>query len=75
MTCASSRSARASRARRRASRISFLPPWWAEIVDGLPDPIVVDGMVAVLDRPGLGVDLIPERARRYLSAEDREFFD
>lgn len=51
------------------------PPWWNEIVDGLPDPIVVDGMIAVGDRPGMGVDLVPERARRYLGEGDEGFFD
>jgi L-alanine-DL-glutamate epimerase-like enolase superfamily enzyme len=51
------------------------PPWWSEIVDGLPDPIVVDGHIEVWDRPGLGVEFVPERARRYLSEEDRSFFD
>ena len=50
------------------------PSWWSEIVDGLPDPIVVDGMIAVGDRPGIGVDIVPERAARYLAEEDRDFF-
>jgi len=27
------------------------------------------------DRPGMGVELVPERARRYLSPEDAAFFD
>ena len=51
------------------------PAWWADIVDGLPNPIAQDGFVAVSDRPGMGVDLVPERARRYLLEEDRAFFD
>jgi L-alanine-DL-glutamate epimerase-like enolase superfamily enzyme len=51
------------------------PVWWYQIVDGLPHPIVQDGFVDVLDRPGMGVDLIPEAAARYLSEEDRGFFD
>ncbi|ALN71239.1 mandelate racemase/muconate lactonizing enzyme family protein [Aureimonas sp. AU20] len=51
------------------------PPWWSEIVEGLPNPIVVDGMIAVGDRPGMGVELVPERARRYLGEEDEGFFD
>jgi L-alanine-DL-glutamate epimerase-like enolase superfamily enzyme len=49
--------------------------WWNEIVEGLPSPIVKDGMVAVWDRPGMGVELIPERARAYLAEEDCCFFD
>jgi L-alanine-DL-glutamate epimerase-like enolase superfamily enzyme len=51
------------------------PDWWYEIVDGLPDPIVRDGHVAVWDRPGLGVTLVPERAEQYLREDDRHFFD
>jgi L-alanine-DL-glutamate epimerase-like enolase superfamily enzyme len=51
------------------------PDWWYEIVDGLETPVVVDGFVAVSDRPGMGVDLVPERARRYLRPEEADFFD
>jgi L-alanine-DL-glutamate epimerase-like enolase superfamily enzyme len=51
------------------------PAWWYDIVDGLPDPIVRDGMIEVWDRPGMGVEINPERARRYLNEEDRAFFD
>ncbi|MET0430550.1 MAG: mandelate racemase/muconate lactonizing enzyme family protein [Microvirga sp.] len=50
-------------------------PWWHDIVEGLPSPLVRDGMIAVWDRPGMGVDLIPERARAYLAPEDADFFD
>jgi L-alanine-DL-glutamate epimerase-like enolase superfamily enzyme len=50
-------------------------PWWQDIVEGLPSPIVANGMIAVWDRPGMGVDLVPERARAYLSDEDSAFFD
>jgi L-alanine-DL-glutamate epimerase-like enolase superfamily enzyme len=51
------------------------PAWWYEIVDGLADPIVQDGLIEVWDRPGIGVELNPERARQYLEEEDRDFFD
>jgi L-alanine-DL-glutamate epimerase-like enolase superfamily enzyme len=51
------------------------PAWWYDIVEGLPDPIVKDGMITVWDRPGMGVDLIPEKAKRYLAPEDATFFD
>jgi L-alanine-DL-glutamate epimerase-like enolase superfamily enzyme len=51
------------------------PDWWYEIVEGLPDPIVRDGHIDVWDRPGLGVQLIPEAATPHLAEEDREFFD
>jgi L-alanine-DL-glutamate epimerase-like enolase superfamily enzyme len=51
------------------------PDWWYDIVDGLPDPIMRNGMIEVWDRPGMGVDINPERARRYLADEDATFFD
>jgi L-alanine-DL-glutamate epimerase-like enolase superfamily enzyme len=51
------------------------PDWWYEIVEGLPDPIVVDGHVTVWDRPGLGVDFNVEAARVHLQPDDRDFFD
>ena len=51
------------------------PAWWYDIVDGLPKPIVKDGMIEVWSRPGMGVELNAERARRYLSTEDAGFFD
>jgi L-alanine-DL-glutamate epimerase-like enolase superfamily enzyme len=50
-------------------------PWWYEIVEGLPNPIVKNGLIDVIDRPGMGVDLIPEAARRYLGEGDATFFD
>ena len=50
------------------------PSWWYDIVAGLPDPIVQDGFIAVWDRPGMGVDLIPEKAQAYLRDEDKDFF-
>lgn len=51
------------------------PDWWYDIVEGLPNPIIVDGMIEVSDRPGLGVDFIIERARERLVDEDMGFFD
>jgi hypothetical protein len=32
-------------------------PWWKDLVTGLADPLIVDGYVAVPEKPGLGVDL------------------
>ena len=51
------------------------PAWWYDIVDGLPDPIVKDGMIEVWDRPGMGIDINPEKAKPYLAKEDAAFFD
>ena len=50
------------------------PAWWTEILDGLPDPIVKDGMIQVWDGPGLGVTF-NEKARFHLSPADAAFFD
>jgi L-alanine-DL-glutamate epimerase-like enolase superfamily enzyme len=49
--------------------------WWPTIVEGLPDPIVQNGEIEVWDRPGLGINLIPDAAQPYLREEDRDFFD
>jgi L-alanine-DL-glutamate epimerase-like enolase superfamily enzyme len=51
------------------------PAWWYDIVDGLPEPIARNGMIEVWDRPGMGVELVPERAKPYLKEEDQGFFD
>lgn len=50
-----------------------LPDWWPDIVEGLPDPIVVDGMIDGWDRRA-GRRHRPERAARYLSPEDTDVF-
>ena len=49
-------------------------PWWYDIVDGLPNPIVQNGEITVWDRPGMGVTLNPERTLPYLLPEDADFF-
>jgi len=51
------------------------PDWWYDIVEGLPETIVKNSLIDVWDRPGLGVNLIPARARKYLAAGDEDFFD
>jgi len=50
-------------------------PCWYEIVEGLPDPIVKNSYIDVWDRPGLGVEIMPEKAKKYLSDGDQDFFD
>jgi L-alanine-DL-glutamate epimerase-like enolase superfamily enzyme len=50
-------------------------PFWYEITKGFDGVPVRNGMIDVPDRPGLGVDLIPEAARKYLSEGDADFFD
>jgi L-alanine-DL-glutamate epimerase-like enolase superfamily enzyme len=51
------------------------PAWWYNIVEGLPDPIIKGGLIDVMERPGMGVDFIVKEAKKYLSSEDRKFFD
>ena len=51
------------------------PEWWYDIVEGLPSPIVKDGFIEVWDRPGMGVNLIPEATKPFLKEEDQSFFD
>jgi L-alanine-DL-glutamate epimerase-like enolase superfamily enzyme len=51
------------------------PSWWYDIIEGLPDPIVKDGLVDVWNRPGMGVNFIVSEARKRLSDEDKKFFD
>ncbi len=49
--------------------------WWYDIVEGLPDPIVVDSMIEVWDKPGLGVTFNVKEAKKHLPDEDKDFFD
>jgi L-alanine-DL-glutamate epimerase-like enolase superfamily enzyme len=51
------------------------PEWWYDIIEGLPNPIVKDGLINVWDSPGLGVDFKVELARQHLAPEDQDFFD
>lgn len=53
------------------------PPtdWWSNIVDGLPEQLVVDGHIQVWDSPGIGVTLNEEKTKPYLRPEDQDFFD
>jgi L-alanine-DL-glutamate epimerase-like enolase superfamily enzyme len=41
----------------------------------LPGPIAGNGLIEVWDQPRMGVELNPEKARRYLAEEDSAFFD
>ncbi len=51
------------------------PDWWYDIVDGLPNPIVKDGFIEVLDNPGIGITFDVAKAKTYLRDEDAGFFD
>jgi L-alanine-DL-glutamate epimerase-like enolase superfamily enzyme len=51
------------------------PEWWYDILEGLPSPIVKNGMIDVWDSPGLGVEFNVKTAKTHLSEEDKKFFD
>jgi gluconate/galactonate dehydratase len=48
-------------------------PFWNDLIDGLPKPLIKDGFIHVPDKPGLGITLNEEVARRY-SRRDEPFF-
>jgi L-alanine-DL-glutamate epimerase-like enolase superfamily enzyme len=48
--------------------------WWYDITVGFEDAPVVNGMVEVPDRPGMGVEFIADKAQAYLSEADKDFF-
>lgn len=48
-------------------------PFWDELVDGIPKPIVQNGAIQLPDKPGLGVTLNEEVARKY-ARKDEPFF-
>ena len=50
------------------------PSWWLDIVEGVPDDYLRDGHVKVWDAPGIGVVFNVNKASKYLSAEDKDFF-
>jgi L-alanine-DL-glutamate epimerase-like enolase superfamily enzyme len=41
-------------------------PWWQDLVDGVPKPIINAGYTAVPDKPGLGVELNDEAVKEHL---------
>lgn len=50
-------------------------PFWYDITEGFDGLPVVDGLIEVPDRPGMGVEFNVEAARAYLSEADADFFD
>jgi L-alanine-DL-glutamate epimerase-like enolase superfamily enzyme len=49
-------------------------PFWSDLVEGLPEPIIQNGFISVPEKPGLGVKLNEEVARRY-AREGEPFFE
>jgi L-alanine-DL-glutamate epimerase-like enolase superfamily enzyme len=50
------------------------PTFRNDLVDGLPKPMIQDGFIRVPDKPGLGVKLNEEVARRY-ARKGEPFFE
>jgi L-alanine-DL-glutamate epimerase-like enolase superfamily enzyme len=50
-------------------------PFWYDITEGFEGMPVRNGLIDVPDRPGLGVNLIPSKAKKYLTEGDADFFD
>jgi L-alanine-DL-glutamate epimerase-like enolase superfamily enzyme len=48
-------------------------PFWNDLVEGLPSPMIQQGFVSVPEKPGLGVTLNEKVARRY-ARKDEPFF-
>ena len=49
-------------------------PYWNDLVEGLPKPIIQNGFISVPEKPGLGVTLNEEVARRY-ARKSEPFFE
>ncbi|MGC1374479.1 MAG: mandelate racemase/muconate lactonizing enzyme family protein [Candidatus Sulfotelmatobacter sp.] len=49
-------------------------PFWNDLVDGIPKPIIQNGMIRLSDKPGLGVKLNEKVARKY-ARKGEPFFE
>jgi L-alanine-DL-glutamate epimerase-like enolase superfamily enzyme len=49
-------------------------PFWNDLIEGVPTPIIQNGFVKVPEKPGLGVSLNEEVARRY-ARKGEPFFE
>jgi L-alanine-DL-glutamate epimerase-like enolase superfamily enzyme len=49
-------------------------PWWQDLVEGIPKPIIDKGFIAVPDKPGLGITLNDDVVRQHL-LPDTGFFE
>jgi L-alanine-DL-glutamate epimerase-like enolase superfamily enzyme len=51
-------------------------PFWSDLVEGLPRPLVQDGHIQVPDTPGLGISgLHEDLMREHLGPDDPGFFE
>jgi L-alanine-DL-glutamate epimerase-like enolase superfamily enzyme len=49
-------------------------PFWNDLIEGLPKPLIENGFISIPDKPGLGVTLNEEVARRY-ARKGEPFFE
>jgi L-alanine-DL-glutamate epimerase-like enolase superfamily enzyme len=49
-------------------------PFWNDLAEGLPNPVIQNGYISLPDKPGLGVTLNEEVARRY-ARKGEPFFE
>jgi L-alanine-DL-glutamate epimerase-like enolase superfamily enzyme len=49
-------------------------PFWNDLVDGISKPVIQNGFITLCDKPGLGVTLNEEVARRY-ARKSEAFFE
>jgi L-alanine-DL-glutamate epimerase-like enolase superfamily enzyme len=49
-------------------------PWWEDMVNGIPKPIVDKGFITVPDAPGLGVTLNDDVVKQHLHPEHPAYF-
>jgi L-alanine-DL-glutamate epimerase-like enolase superfamily enzyme len=49
-------------------------PFWDDLVDGIPKPIIQNGFIKLTEKPGLGVTLNEDVARRY-AKKGEPFFE
>jgi L-alanine-DL-glutamate epimerase-like enolase superfamily enzyme len=49
-------------------------PFWDDLVEGLPKPIIQNGFISLTENPGLGVQLNEYVARRY-ARKGEPFFE
>jgi L-alanine-DL-glutamate epimerase-like enolase superfamily enzyme len=49
-------------------------PFWDDLVEGLPKPIIQNGFISLTENPGLGVQLNEDVARRY-ARKGEPFFE
>ena len=45
-------------------------PWWDDIVEGLPEPLIEDGYIEVPDAPGLGIESLNDEVLKKHLHED-----